>query len=156
MKITVDTAPEERTHLARQLTKILADLDILFSFFKDTEGEPFWDIVPIRDDSDESPTQEPVRVLLALRQGFLHTFSLVEPRGEIRVKTALALLDLNTRLVIAKVGTEGRSEGAPLLWVGAHLPESAMDAESVKIQIGAVAGAVRQVRKVVSLSESTS
>jgi hypothetical protein len=143
---------------ARAVTKILADLDISFSVSRTPEGVPIWDLVPFLNEpptegqtSNADPGLEPIRVALILREAFLHVFHLYELKDELKPEKAVELLKLNVRMVIAKVGIEARL-GAPgwLLWIGSHLPQSEITAESVKIHIGAVLGGARQTRTMIA------
>jgi len=78
---------------------------------------------------------------------FFHLHDLNEQ--ELKPEKALDLLKLNVRLVIAKAGIELRigSSSNFLIWIGSNLPASEITPESVKIHIGAVLGAARQLRQ---------
>src|SRR5438445_13747580 len=119
---------------ARALTKILADLDLLFSLSSDENGELVWRLAPFADDNDP----EPLGIVLILRENFLTAFYLSPTVRTPKEQELLKLMELNTRVAMAKVGI-AREQGFPdSLWAGAQLPAQAISLEMVQIAIGAV------------------
>jgi hypothetical protein len=130
-------ADAHASSLARDVTKLLADLDFLFSVSRGPDGM-VWTL-----GFDEQETNEKILVQMRFQENWLLIYHVLPAPTSLNHDAAVKLLDLNARGPISKVGLQESN-----IVIAAHLLASRLDAEWLKEAIGAVVALAAQVHVV--------
>lgn len=136
------TSSNER---ARQITRLLADLDLLFSFGRNAEGGPLWTLTPFQ--TPDLP--QGISVELWLTEIWLFIIHRKGLKGKPDPQMLERLLRLNTRFSGAKVGLFDPSpEDEQRLCVLSEVSATRLNAENLREGIAAVVGISRELWKI--------
>ncbi len=150
--MNTDTAKGSLADLANQLyggrgrevTKMLADLDVYFSYGKNATGEPVWSLVPFA--VEEIP--EGISVQLLLTDLWLFVYHQRELKRQPDKESLFQLLRLNTRYSGAKIGFLVSDPAASdQLMVVSEISATRLNLEHVREALAAVVGVSREVWK---------
>ena len=120
--------------LSRVVTKLLADLDYLFTVGKGPDGV----VWTLGFEHDE--TKEKVLVQLLFQESWLLIYHVMPAPEPLDIDMAMEFLHLNTQVPISKVGLQESN-----IVIAAQLLASRLDAESLKETMGAVVSLAAQV-----------
>jgi hypothetical protein len=126
-------ANDSEITLARVVTKLLADLDLLFTVGKGPDGI-VWTL-----GFEHEETKEKVLVQLRFQENWLLVYNVIPAPEPLNLDIATELLNLNTQVPISKVGLQESN-----VVIAAQLLASRLDAESLKEAMGAVAALAAQ------------
>jgi hypothetical protein len=130
----------------REVTKLLADLDVYFSYGKNDSGEPVWSLAPFEAEG----IPQGISVQLWLTDLWLFVFHQRELKRQPDKETLVRLLRLNTVFSGAKIGFLVPKPGAPdQLAIAAELSATRLSLEHLREAIAAVVGVSREVWKTV-------
>ncbi len=124
---------------------MLADLDFFFEVGKDEDGDWFWSLAPIVE--PEGDQADAVRVVLLLKDSWLAAFCIESLESSLNEEQLKAILLLNPRLSGAKIGLIEDEDSSIGLWIGHELFLDQANLERLKLAIGAIAFAVRELRR---------
>lgn len=142
---------EQQLERFRQVTKILADLDLLFSISSNPpDQDRLWDLL-FSPDPHGHP-QSAVAIRLGFNGPWFVVLSATQLDERPNVDTLMQLFRINLMAPGAKVTvSEFDMDGTPAaqLIVSTEISESRVDTESVKEAIGAVVAATRKAYEVI-------
>lgn len=153
-------ADNPETEPAREVTKLLADMDLLFSLSKSDREEYIWSFSfldePPQDsgrtkDAAAGASLNETSISILLSEAWLHVFHLrkLTSRKRLEASVLKALLMQNVTILAAKVGLLNENDQTSL-WVGDQFPATLLSLDRLKLAVGSVLQGAREASKLLA------